>query len=77
MTLTEPDGNGTVLTLDDAYRYVHVYTSDTLPEPEGRRSVAVEPMTCPANALQSGDDVTRLEAGATTAARWWLRASGD
>ena len=69
-----PSGRGCELELDQGYRYVHVYTGDTLPPEERRRSIAIEPMTCPANALQSGVDVIRLEPGRAFSARWTLRA---
>jgi aldose 1-epimerase len=48
--------------LDDSYRYVMVFTGDPLPDVD-RRSVAVEPMTCPPNAFLTGVDVVRLEPG--------------
>ncbi len=66
-------GEGRVLWLGEAYRYVHVYTGDTLPPHERRRSVAVEPMTCPPNAFESGVDVLRLEPGSRTTVQWGIR----
>jgi aldose 1-epimerase len=35
-------------------RWWQVYTADTLLPADRRRSLAVEPMTCPPNALNSG-----------------------
>jgi aldose 1-epimerase len=49
------------LALDGAWRWLQVYTGDTLPPGERRRSVAVEPMTCPPNALADGTDLVVLE----------------
>ena len=40
-----------------------LFTGDTLAAPERRRGLAVEPMTCPPNALQSGEGVVRLAPG--------------
>jgi aldose 1-epimerase len=51
------------LALDGAWRWLQVYTGDTLPPDERRRSVAVEPMTCPPNALADGTDLVVLEPG--------------
>ncbi|MGW7202884.1 gluconokinase, GntK/IdnK-type [Streptomyces sp. NPDC054837] len=64
---------GVDLWLGDGTRYVQVYTGDTLAEPERRRrGVAVEPMSCPADALRSGTDLTVLEPGDTHVLRWGL-----
>jgi aldose 1-epimerase len=52
------------LAVDRAWRWLQVYTGDTLPEGERRRSVALEPMTCPPNALADGTDLVVLEPGA-------------
>jgi aldose 1-epimerase len=51
--------------MDPAWRWVQVFTGDTLPE-GARRTVAVEPMTAPADAFNSGTDLVVLEPGA----RW-------
>ncbi|HLH29368.1 MAG TPA: aldose 1-epimerase family protein, partial [Acidimicrobiales bacterium] len=45
VTLEGPEpGRGVTLWLDDRFTHVMVFTGDTLPEEERRRSVAVEPM---------------------------------
>ena len=51
------------LAVDGAWRWLQVYTGDTLPPDERRHSVAVEPMTCPPNALADGADLVVLEPG--------------
>jgi aldose 1-epimerase len=48
--------------LDESYGYLMVFTGDPLPD-VNRRSLAVEPMTCPPNAFRTGVDVVRLEPG--------------
>ncbi len=48
---------------DESYRYCQLFTADTLPGAGRRRAVAVEPMTCPANALRSGIDLAVLGPG--------------
>jgi aldose 1-epimerase len=45
---------------DERFRYCEVFTADTLPGPGRRRGLAVEPMTCPPNALRSGTDLVVL-----------------
>jgi aldose 1-epimerase len=74
------DGNGrawvevdeTTLWVDDSYPYLMVFTGDTLPDAERRRSIAVEPMTCAPNAFASGDGLIVLDPGETHAAAWGI-----
>ena len=61
----------TVLWVDEAYLYLMVFTGDTLPD-GGRRSVAVEPMTCAPNAFRSGDGLIRLEPEQTHIGTWGI-----
>lgn len=70
--LGHPDGAPRVtLTLDAAYQFVQVYSGDTLPDPDARRrGLAIEPMTCPANAFNSGEGLQVLEPGQTFTAAW-------
>jgi aldose 1-epimerase len=60
------------LAVDGAWPWLQVFTADGLPEGERRRSVAVEPMTCPPNALADGTDLVVLEPGADWAGSWTL-----
>jgi aldose 1-epimerase len=60
------------LAVDGAWSWLQVYTGDTLPEGQRRRSVAVEPMTCPPNALADGVDLVVLDPGAEWAGTWTL-----
>ncbi|MBT2389198.1 AAA family ATPase [Streptomyces sp. ISL-1] len=67
--------HGIDLWLGEGTRYVQVYTGDTLPEPERRRrGVAVEAMSCPADAFRSGRDLITLEPGRSHVLRWGLGA---
>jgi aldose 1-epimerase len=59
------------LWVDGAYGYLQVFTGDPLPD-VARRSLAVEPMTCPANAFRSGDGLLVLEPGQAFEANWGL-----
>jgi aldose 1-epimerase len=61
--------------MDPSFPYVQIYTGDTLmPEERRRRAVAIEPMTCPANAMRTGVDVVRLAPGETWHGRWGIEA---
>jgi aldose 1-epimerase len=57
---------------DDAFRWWQLFTGDTLSGERHRRSVAVEPMTCPADAFRSGTDLITLEPGASWQAAWGI-----
>ena len=63
-----------VLWVDASHPYVMVFSGDTLPEAERRRGLAVEPMTCPPNALRTGQDVIRLAPGESFTSRWGIAA---
>jgi aldose 1-epimerase len=61
-----------VLAVDGAWPWLQVYTGDQLPEGQWRRSLAVEPMTCPPNALADGTDLIVLDPGAEWSGSWAL-----
>ncbi|HEX4525130.1 MAG TPA: aldose 1-epimerase family protein [Gaiellaceae bacterium] len=70
--LRRPDGEGGLaLWVDESYGYLMLYTGDDRPD-VNRRSLAVEPMTCPPNAFRSGDDVIVLEPGGSFEGAWGI-----
>ncbi|WP_223942077.1 aldose 1-epimerase family protein [Arthrobacter sp. StoSoilB22] len=72
-TLTAPDGRSVSLEQDENCQYVHVFVTDTFP---GRsKAVALEPMTGPANAFNSGDGLRWLAPGEAFTMRWGIAAS--
>lgn len=72
--LSAPDGSPTATVwADAAFRWWQVFTGDTLPGDRRRRSVAVEPMTCPPDAFRSGRDVIVLAPGETWQGEWGIR----
>lgn len=75
--LAHPTGrHGVDLWLGDGTRYVQIYTGDTLDESHRRRGIAVEAMSCPADAFRSGTDLTVLEPGDGHVLRWGLSPWG-
>jgi aldose 1-epimerase len=69
-----PDG-GRHLTLwmDAAYRFVMIFTGDTIPQvARRRRGLGVEPMTCAPNAFRTGDGLIVLEPEQSVASTWGL-----
>ncbi|UZX02345.1 aldose 1-epimerase family protein [Arthrobacter sp. CDRTa11] len=75
-TLSSPDGRSVSLWQDEACSYVHVFVTDQYP---GRtRAVAIEPMTGPANAFNSGDGLRWLPPGDSFTISWGIDATlGD
>ncbi|UWX97914.1 aldose 1-epimerase family protein [Arthrobacter zhaoxinii] len=69
--LAAPDGRTVSLWAGPECRYVHVFVTDTFPGQP--RAVALEPMTAPANALNSGEGLVWLAPGRTFSARWGIR----
>ncbi|HZM54772.1 MAG TPA: hypothetical protein VFC03_07065, partial [Acidimicrobiales bacterium] len=65
-------GQGTTLWTDERFGYLMIYTGDTLNPEERRTSLAVEPMTCPPDALRSGTDVAVLRPGARWTGSWGI-----
>jgi aldose 1-epimerase len=73
-SLDAPGGlAGATLWVDPGFPYLMVYTGDTLGELQRRRrAVAIEPMTCPPNALRTGKDVIDLQPGQQWSALWGI-----
>jgi aldose 1-epimerase len=70
--LHDPDGETRVsLWLDESYPYLTLFTGDTQPSVD-RRSLAVEPITCPPNAFRSGDSIVTLQPGESTTSVWGI-----
>jgi aldose 1-epimerase len=70
--LRDPDrGTEVSLWVDQSYPYVMLFGGDPLPNVR-RRSLAVEPMTCPPNAFRTGEALIRLEPGSSFNGRWGI-----
>lgn len=68
------DGSGVQMTWGDECPWVQLHTADR-PEPAfDRVGLAVEPMTCPPDAFNSGTDLIVLQPGGTTTAAWRIAA---
>ncbi|MFI7425983.1 aldose 1-epimerase family protein [Micromonospora sp. NPDC049836] len=76
VTLAAPDGSAVHIWADQAFGWWQVFTGDTLTGERYRRSVAVEPMTCPADAFRSGRDLIILEPEQTWRGAWGIRPGG-
>ncbi|MGX5697712.1 aldose 1-epimerase family protein [Agromyces soli] len=75
VVLTAADGGGVEMSWGAACPWVQVHTADTPgAETTHRIGLAVEPMTCPPDAFNSGTDLVVLEPGAEHVAGWRIAA---
>ncbi len=67
------DESGVEVTVwaSEAYSHLQLFTGDPLSD-VSRRSLAVEPMTCPPNAFRTGEGVVRLEPGGSWTGAWGI-----
>ena len=70
-------GDGTTLALwaGPGYRWLQVFTGDTLDAAHRRRAVAIEPMTCPPNAFATGTDLIVLNPGDSVTHAWGIQVT--
>ena len=66
-SLTAPDGRTCELWVGARYDYLQAFSGETLAPERQRRALAVEPMTCPPDAFNSGEGLIRLEPGESSA----------
>jgi aldose 1-epimerase len=64
--------------MDRSHRWVMVFSGDTLQDAgRRRRGLAIEPMTCPPNALQTGVGLCVLEPEEAITTRWGITPGGS
>jgi aldose 1-epimerase len=63
------------LWVDESYPCLMLFGGDPLPDVR-RRSLAVEPMTCPPNAFRTGDALIGLEPGSSFTSTWGIARGG-
>ena len=70
--LRDPDrGTQVLLWVDESYPYLMLFTGDPLPDVR-RRSLGVEPMTCPPNAFRTGEALIGLQPGSSFTSTWGI-----
>jgi aldose 1-epimerase len=65
------DGRVTEVWWDDAFGCVQVFTPPEITP--GRKAIAIEPLTCPANAFNSEEGLVRLPPGGVWMGTWGIR----
>ncbi|MGF9647275.1 aldose 1-epimerase family protein [Pseudarthrobacter oxydans] len=74
LLVRDPGGSGVGMAWDRECQWLQIYTGDKEPPSPNRFGLAVEPMTCPPNAFNSGVDLIRLDPGARHQAGWSIFA---
>lgn len=76
-TLTADDGRSVSVWADTNFGYVQVFTTNDFPnETVSDVAIAIEPMTAPTNALNSGRGIHALSPGDTWSVSWGIRHAG-
>ncbi|MET4095346.1 aldose 1-epimerase family protein [Arthrobacter sp. UYCu712] len=75
VVVRDPGGTGVGMAWDRTCAWLQLYTGDTEPPLPNRLGLAVEPMTCPPDAFNTGTDLVRLEPGASHDASWCIFAA--
>ncbi|WP_375388302.1 aldose 1-epimerase family protein [uncultured Amnibacterium sp.] len=71
--LTAPDGRAVELAAEPVFAWAQVFTTEVYDTDDGHiGAVAIEPMTCPADAFNSGTDLLHLAPGERWSASWGL-----
>ncbi len=74
VVVRDPGGTGVGMAWDRDCTWLQLYTGDAEPPLPSRLGVAVEPMTCPPDAFNTGTDLVRLEPGASHVVSWRIFA---
>ncbi|MFK0005341.1 aldose 1-epimerase family protein [Paenarthrobacter sp. NPDC090522] len=74
LSLRDPAGTGVGMSWDESCTWLQIHTADKPAPIPSRIGLAVEPMTCPPDAFNSGTDLIRLVPGATHTASWSIYA---
>jgi aldose 1-epimerase len=68
------NGSRVSLWAGEGYRWLQVFTGDSLGPDLRRKAIAVEPMTCPPNAFVTGEDLLVLQPGEEVVHSWGVTA---
>lgn len=73
--ISGPDGRSVKVWADGSFGWWQLYTGDALAGERRRRAIALEPMTCPPDALRSGRDLITIAPGDTWTGQWGITAA--
>lgn len=72
--LLSADGTGVAISAGDDTPWMQAFTADSSDPDKNRIGVAIEPMTCPPDAFNSGTDLARIAPGDTHRVQWRIGA---
>jgi aldose 1-epimerase len=75
LVVKDPTGTGVGMSWDRTCQWLQIHTADKASPASNRLGLAVEPMTCPPDAFNSGEDLVRLEPGRSHSASWTIFAT--
>lgn len=75
LVVRDPSGTGVGMSWDQSCPWLQIHTADQPAPLPSRVGLAVEPMSCPPDAFNSGQDLVRLEPGAVHEAFWSIFAA--
>jgi aldose 1-epimerase len=73
VSVVAPDGRAVHVWADEKFHWWQLFTAHTLTGERHRRAVAIEPMTCPPDAMRSGRDLIELAPQQTWTGTWGIR----
>lgn len=78
VTMTLPEsGRRLTVWMDGSFRHATVYTGETVqPATRRRQGLAIEPMSCPPNVFNSGEDLIVLQPGEKWEGSWGITLHG-
>lgn len=71
--VTSQSGKGVLITFSESAKWIQIHTADRDGGEDSRRVLAVEPMTCPPNAFNSGIDLIELSPGESHEFSWRIK----
>lgn len=74
LELTASDGTCDRFWADETYPFIQLFTGDTQSPDKRRRSLAVEPMTCPPNGFATGIGIRTLDPGESSTSKWGIES---
>lgn len=70
VSITDDSGEGVLMSFNDATKWVQIHTADRNGAADGRKSLAIEPMTCPPDSFNSGIDLVLLQPKQSHSLSW-------
>ena len=74
VSVTSQSGNGVLITFSENAKWIQIYTADRSGGEDSRKVLAVEPMTCPPDAFNSGIDLIELSPGQSHQLFWRIQS---